>query len=421
MSARWVGVAWGLAAALPIVGGLGLIVARGWNAQSSSRFDLDQPAALMGHGRFVEAERLLQTYQERHPDDDRARVMLAQAIQEGPRPRPRRVLELLESPLSLDTRRRALGLLFQGKAWGDLGLHQQAEAAWLAALNLDPLIPEAGFALLSLYDTQGREKDARALALRLHETEPDPRDRILYLLELIRKEVHPIDPGSVAQVLAEAVVQDPDDMHSTLAVGLNQVRASLPDAGLATLKAALNRWPERVEPHVAWLKALEDAGRIDAIPQAVEQAPETVKADPRMARFLGRVAQDHRDWPKAHALYLRAYRDDPGDSDVLYRLGRVLQLEGDPSAREIQQRIDRMLAARERQVALYKEVGTLPNLGVQPRPGLDQEIARIREDLGRPDEARAWHRQALREQPGEVFSLKELERLESPGSAEQSP
>ena len=199
------------------------------------------------------------------------------------------------------------------------------------------------------------------------------------------------------------------------------MRASLPDAGLATLQAALERWPDRVEPHVAWLKALEDAGRIEAIPQAVEQAPESVKVDPRMARFLGRVAQDRRDWPLAHALYLKASREDPGDSEVLYRLGRVLQLEGDPSAGEIQRRIDRMLAARERQVALYKEIGTLPNLGVQPRPGLDQELARLREDLGRLDEARAWHRQALREQPGDAFSLKELDRLRSLASTEPTP
>ena len=421
MSARWAGLAWGLAAALPIVGGLGLIVARGWNTPSTSSNALDPPEALMRAGRFADAERLLRVHHERHPDDDRARLMLAQAIQDGPQPNPRRVLELLDAPLRLDARRRALGLLFLGKAWGDLGGHVQAEAAWLNALNLDPLIPEAGFALLSLYDTQGRDKEARALALRLNETEPDPRDRVLYLLELIRKEVHPIDPGSVAQVLAEAVSQFPDDMHSTLAVGLNQVRASLPDAGLATLQAALERWPDRVEPHVAWLKALEDAGRIEAIPQAVEQAPESVKADPRMARFLGRVAQDRRDWPLAHALYLKASREDPGDSEVLYRLGRVLQLEGDPSAGEIQRRIDRMLAARERQVALYKEIGTLPNLGVQPRPGLDQELARLREDLGRLDEARAWHRQALREQPGDAFSLKELDRLRSLASTEPTP
>ena len=53
----------------------------------------------------------------------------------------------------------------------------EAEAAWLEALRIDPTAPEVGWNLLALYYVQGREEEARRLALRLYRVEPDPHDR----------------------------------------------------------------------------------------------------------------------------------------------------------------------------------------------------------------------------------------------------
>ena len=79
----------------------------------------------------------------------------------------------------------ALVELYRGKAEYRLARMDDAEASWNKALRLNPTVPEAGWCLLELYYLQGRPDDARRLALRLHEVEPDPRDRVQFLLELL--------------------------------------------------------------------------------------------------------------------------------------------------------------------------------------------------------------------------------------------
>ena len=60
---------------------------------------------------------------------------------------------------------------------------------------------------------------------------------------------------------------------------------------------------------------------------------------------------------------------------------------------------------------LYYEVLEVKTLGVEPHPELYQHLADLREKMGRFDEARAWHRLVLRDQPDNALSLAALERL----------
>jgi hypothetical protein len=60
---------------------------------------------------------------------------------------------------------------------------------------------------------------------------------------------------------------------------------------------------------------------------------------------------------------------------------------------------------------LYYEVLEIKTLGIEPHPELYQHLADIREKMGRFDEARAWHRLVLRDQPSNALSLSALERL----------
>src|SRR5262249_36844577 len=60
---------------------------------------------------------------------------------------------------------------------------------------------------------------------------------------------------------------------------------------------------------------------------------------------------------------------------------------------------------------LYYEVLGIKTLGLRPHPEIYQRLADLREKMGRFDEARAWHRLVLRDQPDNALSLAELGRL----------
>ncbi len=61
--------------------------------------------------------------------------------------------------------------------------------------------------------------------------------------------------------------------------------------------------------------------------------------------------------------------------------------------------------------AAYNKAKETRTLGIEPHPELYQEIATLREQLGRYDEARAWHRLVLRDNPDDALSLAALARL----------
>ena len=50
-------------------------------------------------------------------------------------------------------------------------------------------------------------------------------------------------------------------------------------------------------------------------------------------------------------------------------------------------------------------------LGLAPHPDLYHRLADLRERMGRPDEALAWHRLVLRDAPEDSISLAALGRL----------
>jgi len=99
---------------------------------------------------------------------------------------------------------------------------------------------------------------------------------------------------------------------------------------------------------------------------------------------------------------------------VLYRLSRVLRAAG---RRADADRFDLMVKAAhqasERILPLYEEANAVKTLGVAPHPDLIHRLADLREQMGRYDEALAWHRLVLRDQPDEPISRHAISRLEA--------
>ena len=284
-----------------------------------------------------------------------------------PRPGPR---------LRSESGRHAPGLPGPGPA--SLAALEEAEAAWLEALRISPTAPEAGWYLLELYYIQGRQEEARRLALRLYEVEPDPHDRVRLLLELLRPDARPPAPGSIAMLLEPVVRQNSHDLHSAIALGLAMVRNGELDRGLDLLRPTVERHPENPVAWEAWLTGLDDGGRIDELGAALDRIPPALAADPRFARFRGRVAQERHDWRAAAGEYRRGLRHDPHDAKLRYRLALALRgvgasAEAEPLERDHRAYQAALIEARP----LYEEANAIKTLGVEPHPDLCRRLADI--------------------------------------------
>jgi tetratricopeptide (TPR) repeat protein len=397
----------------------------GWVAWQSLRWRprLAEAIALADAGRLDQAEAKLRARLAVDPDDSATELLLAQLA-----------LKRTESPASQAGRTRAdwaqlaldhlqrvrpsnprMAVTFQlcrGRALDYLLRFDEAEAAWLEALKLDPTAPEAGWHLLNLYYLQGREEEARRLALRLVAVEPDPHDRVLLLLELVKSDARPPAPGSIVKVFEPAVRQHPQDLHSALALGLARVRSGQVEAGIDELRRVVQIHPEQVEAWDCLLTALDESGQIDIMEEERERLPAALAEAPKLWKHQARVAQGSNRWQEAVDLYRLAQAAEPYNRAVEYRLSRALRHDGATAEADwIEQRLRRRDLAIQEVRPLYDQATATPGLGSRPLWDLYQRIAAARERMQLPEEARAWHRLVLRDDPQNAVSRAALKRL----------
>jgi tetratricopeptide (TPR) repeat protein len=374
-----------------------------WLLAPDEPFDANRAVALALSGRFDEAERLLRARIRRAPGDAQAHFRLAELLLERPEPPSesdaQQALNSLERAASADPRdptvKPALLALYRGKAHHVLKQWDRAEAAWLNALRLDPAVPEAGQALLDLYYIELRRREARELGLRLFEVEPNPRDRALLLLTLVRQDAIKPESTSLVQVFEPVLRAEPDGLHTAVALGLSLVRSGEAERGLELLRAVVGRHRDDAAAWEGLLAGLDLAPRADEVAATLAELPAEMAAQPRFARFRGLAAQQRGDWPAAAAAYREAVAADPTDFESLVRLARALKLAGQTEEAEATE----AAVARQREtvnglLALYDEAGAVPTLGEAPHPALCERLAAAREAMGRPDEAAAWRRLA---------------------------
>jgi tetratricopeptide (TPR) repeat protein len=364
-------------------------------------------------GRFDRAQAVVASYLRRDPRSAAALVMMAELDLDRPEPNPVRAIEWLRRVETQDPRLASQAKLDEGRADRRLGRYAAAESACLDALRLNPTIGEAGWALLDLYYLQGRSAEARALALRLHEVETDPHDRVQLLLELVRQDAQTTDPSSIAQRFEPVVAQDPADLHSTLALGLALVRDHHADQGLSVLRKAVQAFTSDPDAWDALLTGLGRAGRHEELAETLDRLPKALADSPRFAQYRGQVAWDRGDMKEAVGALQRAWEFDPGNHEVLYRLARSLRAAGQaPLAERFDERARRFEAGRQEVRALYEEANAMPALGNTPHIDMYRRLADLRERMGRLGEARAWYRLILEALPDDAQSLDAIKRLE---------
>ena len=399
--------------------------------------NLGEVRALARARQFHRAQMLLNRFLRVYPRNDRAHLLMAQLTTEPTNPQPGVALEHLGTIQTKVPKQTATLKFLAGKAHYQQGRYDLAEDCWTDALRLDPIVPEAGWALLDLLDKEGRQEEAHRLGMRLHEVEPDPRDRVRILLEMSRLDLEAPEARSQIDLFETLVKQHPENLPLALTLGLALVRFSRCDEGLELLRDVLRRHSNSAEAWDTWLSALSLTPEVDKLAEEFHHLPKELASDSRFAKHEGMVAQLARDWPRAIRAYRRAYAFEPYNNGVIYRFRSVLGQAKDTTEFErinqnyidfkdayLQMRgnffesIDRDEDPRIQEKkdfkqtrGAYHEVLLIKALGVKPYPKLYQRLADLREKMGRSDEARAWHRLVLRDFPDDALSLAALARL----------
>jgi len=374
--------------------------------------DLGTICALAREGQFDRAQDLAERYLKAFPADGLAHLLMAQFAMDRPDPQPQSALDHLGRIRASTPRDAAVVRFSVGKAHYQQKRYDLAETCWKESLELDPTVPEAGWALIDLLDFQGRAEEARRLGVQLVEVEPDPRDRVRLLLGMSRLDIEKVAPGSVVQVFEPVWRQHPGHLPLALAVGLALVHNSQSAEGIEVLLDALQRHPDSAEAWDGWLTGLDDGYQPDLLRQEFDRLPRNLAADPQFAKHEGKVAQVARDWPRAVKAYRRASSFEPFNGVVLYRLRMALRAAGETAELP---RSDQLITvyqnAFKQMRQVYIEAFAIKTLGLEPRTELYHRLAELREQMGRFDEARAWHRLVLRDVPDNVLSLAALARL----------
>jgi tetratricopeptide (TPR) repeat protein len=419
------------AAVLLAIGGISAFIL--WRSLVPS---LEDVRALARVRRFAQAQALLQRYLRVYPNNARARLLMAELLTEPGKPNPKQALEHLGRIRPESIKQAALVKFFAGKAHYQEKRYDLAEASWREALDLDPIVPEAGWMLVDLLDTEGRVEDAHRLGMRLHQVEPDPRDRVKILLEMCRLDIETADPLSQVILFEPLVKAHPENLPLSLTLGQSMIRVNRSDEGLEILKNALARHPDSPEAWDAWLTGLYQASEADRFSAEYHRLPKKLAANPRFAKHEGMIAQIGKDWPRAVAAYQRAFAYEPFNWPICNQLLFVLRLAGETAEFERVHRIYETYKVAYRQMrgsyyerfipeetssfpeedfnhqrGAYYETLSIKTLGLAPHTELYQQLADLREKMGRFDEARAWHRQVLRDSPHNALSLAALERL----------
>ncbi len=352
-------------------------------------------------------------YLRAFPDDDRAHLLMAQFAMDRPDAQPLLALDHLGRIRTSTSQEAAVVRFSVGKAHYQQRRYDLAETCWKEALELDPIVPEAGWALIDLLDFEGRAEEAHRLGMRLFEVEPDPRDRVRLLLEMSRLDIDRVAPGSVVQVFEPVWRQRPSYLPLALSVGLAFVHNSQSAEGIEVLRDALQRHPDSAEAWDGWFTGLDEGYQPDLLRREFARLPRSLAADPRFAKHEGNAALGAHDWPRAVNAYRRAHAFEPFNGVVLYRLRMVLQAAGETAeVRHADQLVTDYQNAFKQMRPVYVEAFSIKTLGLEPRTEIYQRLAKLREQMGRFDEARAWHRLVLRHVPDDVRSLAALVRLQ---------
>lgn len=378
------------------------------NRLASLYNDMDRPE---------EAERIYRKVLQREPDDMQALSGLVGTLSKTGR--PGEALAMIddmstEQRASLDVNRlRAEVALAEGRTFVAQGQDPNAREKFQQAVELQP---DNGWMNLELARLELRN-GARASGTQQMESllERKPQDaNVLYTTALYRGDLR--DWAGVLELLERIAPAERTRAHATLQraaavhVQTDQALALAHDGRRADADALLAQAASRVG---------DDADLLGIVAQGYVDMGDFVRARQLLRGAIERSARNPADSANTTALQLRygsvllAVEDDRGLADVLRQLqtrSQASPLVGDPLTRFQALRtayIGRQAEALRKQKRLAEAYEVLqPALAVTPKdPVLLGVLARMYDDAGQRQQARAIYRDMLARNPDDVNTL----------------
>ncbi len=276
-----------------------------------------------------------------------------------------------------------------------------AEAAFLAALRLDPSLVRAHRELITIYGIQLRRAEFKAEFLALEKLAPLSFDDVYHWTSLLN---NAWDPADVVETLTRYVAADPLDRHSRIALAeifRRMGRHELSESTLAPL-AGDDPLANVIRIKIALdLREIERADRLLALGRA---------DDPVLARLRGAEALGCRKIQTAIEQFQIAYAANPDDHEAVFGLWAALELKGDKQKaqplRAAARNLDRLNSLLQR--------GRTPS--ARQDLALIHEFGALCEALHRDDEACAWFHLAIAANPTDKQAQQALFRIQSASS-----
>jgi tetratricopeptide (TPR) repeat protein len=192
----------------------------------------------------------------------------------------------------------------------------------------------------------GKVTEARELMQRAAQAAPAPdiSEDAKSFLSMTTLDQNPKDAAVLEPEVQKLLNADPHYVPALMARASIEVQKGDPKKAIVTYSETLQRFPDfaPAQKHLAALY-LEDPGALDKAYELAVKARKTLPNDPELARTLGEISYQRKEYPRAVQLLQESARTNPLDAKALYYLGvSQLEVKQKPQAKET---LERALAA----------------------------------------------------------------------------
>ena len=224
---------------------------------------------------------------------------------------------------------KAEALYREGQAHLQINRARNAEAAWLAVIDADPLhqvdpavFHDASQELLSLYATEDRWDDAHVILWKVYDR-ATPAYRPTVLAMRIKSELERIAPTESVKVLRRYVAADPEDWEARRSLAKVEAALGQHFEAVRDMRDCLNARPEDPRVWRDYVSMLQSLGELDAFNAILTRAPALAETEPDIWIFRGEAGERAGDWASAAAHYRQALALNPDLHNAHYRLANL--------------------------------------------------------------------------------------------------
>ncbi len=217
----------------------------------------------------------------------------------------------------------------EGQAYLMVNRARDAEAAWLKAIEDDPLHPgppdvvhDASLELLKLYSTEERWEELHDVLWNAYER-ADPRDHLALLSMRILSELERIAPAASIAQLERYVAADPTDWEALRALARAEMALGRKEEATRHFEMYTKALPGNSRGWRDYLTMLHDLGDLDAWTTVLTTLPPAADSEPEVWKFRGLQKEKAGDWTGAAEDYRQALERNPYLTSAHYRLAMV--------------------------------------------------------------------------------------------------